>query len=145
MRIKIDDNLKKVAAAINMAPIDHAIFADLLCKKLIASDLLADIPDNYGLPMIQATGKARVFDVVSVLIEYLGIPTMDMDAFDAFCKCIVIGDGDCPKCGGELEHYENEGHEINDGDYLHPNTYIVDKYVYRCRECGEIIKSETEL
>ena len=57
MRIKIDDNLKKVAAAINMAPLDHAIFADLLCKKLISSDLLADIPDNYGLPMIQATGK----------------------------------------------------------------------------------------
>ena len=94
MRIKIDDNLKKVAAAINMAPLDHAIFADLLCKKLVASDLLADTPDNYGLPMIHATGKARVFDVVSVLIEYLGIPAMDMETFDAFCKCIVIDDED---------------------------------------------------
>lgn len=94
MRIKIDDNLKKVAAAINMAPLDHAIFADLLCKKLIASDLLADIPGNNGLTMIQATGKSRVFDVVSVLVEYLGIPAMDMETFDAFCKCIVIDDED---------------------------------------------------
>lgn len=145
MRIKIDDNLKKVAAAIQLAPIDLSIFARLLCQKLIASNILSDVPDNYGLTMIQATGRARVYDVVFALIEYLGIPALDMDAFDAFCRCVVIGDGDCPECGGELSFVENEGHEINDGDYLHPNTFIIDKYVYKCRHCGEIVKSEKEL
>jgi hypothetical protein len=145
MRFKIDDNLKEAAAAIQLSPIDLSIFARLLCQKLIASNILSDVPDNYGLTMIQATGRARVYDVVFALIEYLGIPALDMDTFDAFCRCVVIGDGDCPECGGELEHIENEGHEIKDGDYLTPNTYVVDKYVYRCRECGETIKLDQEL
>ena len=145
MRIKIDDNLKKVAAAIQLAPLDLSIFARLLCQKLIASDILSDVPDNYGLTMIQATARARVYDVVFVLIEYLGIPALDMDTFDAFCRCVVIGDGDCPECGGELAFLETEGHELNDGDYFHPNTYEIDQYVYKCRHCGEIVKSEKEL
>ena len=145
MRIKIDDNLKKVAAAIQLAPIDLSIFARLLCQKLIASNILSDVPDNYGLTIIQATGRARVYDVVFALIEYFDIPALDMDTFDAFCRCVVIGDGDCPECGGELAFVETEGHEIKDGDYEHPNTYFVDKYVYQCRHCGEIVKSEKEL
>ena len=145
MQFKIDDNLKKVAAAIQLAPIDYNIFSDLLCRKMIVETIIADIPDNYGTSVIKAAGKSRVFDVVSVLIEYLGVSNLDMDTFDAFCNCVVIGDGDCPECGGELEHVENEGHEIKDGDYLTPNTYVVDKYVYRCRECGEIFKFDQEL
>ena len=55
------------------------------------------------------------------------------------------GDGDCPHCGGELEFVETEGHELKDGDYYTPNSYIVDNYVYRCVECGEIIKTPNEL
>lgn len=145
MKIKIDDNLKKVAAAINLDAMDLNIFSTLLCKKMIVAGLLADEPANYGLAIIQATEKAHVFDVVSVLIEYLGIPAMKMETFDAFCDCIVMGDGDCPECGGELEFSETEGHELNDGDYYTPNSYEIDNYVYRCRECGAIIKSEKEL
>lgn len=56
-----------------------------------------------------------------------------------------LKDGICPECGGELEFSETEGHELNDGDYYTPNSYEIDNYVYRCRECGAIIKSEKEL
>ncbi len=51
----------------------------------------------------------------------------------------------CPHCGGELKFVETEGHELKDGDYYTPNSYVIDNYVYRCAECGEIIKSEKEL
>ena len=51
----------------------------------------------------------------------------------------------CPVCGGELDFVETEGHELNDGDYYTPNSYIIDYFVYRCRECGEIVKTENEL
>jgi len=140
MKIKIDDNLKKVAAAINLDAMDLNIFSTLLCKKMIVAGLLADDPANYGLTVILATGDAHVFDVVSVLIEYLGIPAMKMETFDAFCECVVMGDGDCPECGGELEYCETEGRELHDGDYYVPNSFIAERTVYRCRECGSLIK-----
>jgi len=140
MKIKIDDNLKKVAAAINLDAVDLNIFSKLLGNKMVVSGLLVDDPENYGLPVIMATGNAHVFDVVSALIEYLCVPAMTMETFDAFCDCIVMGDGDCPECGGELKFFENEGRELHDGDYYVPNSFIPEKTVYKCRVCGSTIK-----
>lgn len=51
----------------------------------------------------------------------------------------------CPDCGGELKELDPIGHELKDGDYFTPNSYIIDYYVYECRECGKTIKSEKEL
>lgn len=51
----------------------------------------------------------------------------------------------CPECGGELRFVETDGHELKDGDYWTPNSYVIDYYIYECRECGKTIKSEKEL
>lgn len=51
----------------------------------------------------------------------------------------------CPACGGDLEYYDTIGHELHDGSYEVPNSYIFDYYVYRCRECGEFVKTKKEL
>lgn len=47
----------------------------------------------------------------------------------------------CPVCGAELDFLENVGHELKDGDYLTPPSFVIDYYKYRCRECGEYIKT----
>ena len=51
----------------------------------------------------------------------------------------------CPLCGGILHEDEPEGHEVNDGDYYTPNSYVIDNYVYHCEECGEIYKLRDEI
>lgn len=51
----------------------------------------------------------------------------------------------CPECGARLEFIETIGHELNDGDYFTPNSYVIDYYVYRCRECGEYFKTNFQL
>lgn len=51
----------------------------------------------------------------------------------------------CPECGGELECWKEVGHELKDGDYYTPNSYVIDYFIYRCADCGEIFKSEKEL
>lgn len=145
MKLKIDDNLKKVAAVTECEPMDYELFSRLLCKKLISENLLEDSESNYGLSMIEATGKATALNVVSTLVIYLGTPHISMDVFDAFCNLIVIGDGDCPECGGVLELVGTDGHEIHDGDYLTPNTYVADKYNYKCRVCGNELTTDKEL
>ena len=56
-----------------------------------------------------------------------------------------LKDGICPECGAELEFSMTDGHELNDGDYLTPNTYVVDLYIYKCPECGAIYETKNEL
>ncbi len=147
MKFKIDENLKMVAAA-KVAPVDLETVAVELCARFIDAGMIDSDPDNITRTVMEATGPRYVKDVCAVLAEYLygdDEHSISADVFDAFCKLVIIGDGGCPDCGGELEYMETEGHELKDGDYLTPNSYVIDNYVYRCRECGEIIKSEKEL
>ena len=147
MRFKIDDNLNVVAAAM-AAPVAPETVAVELCARFIDAGMIEDTPDNWGESVLIATGPRYVKDVCAVLSGFLygnesrSIPA---DVFDAFCALTIVGDGDCPHCGGELEFVETEGHELNDGDYFTPNSYVIDNYVYRCVECGEIIKTPNEL
>ena len=145
MRFKIDENLKRVAAEKAARPETVSVE---LCAALVDAGMIEDPNDNWGESVLIATGPQYVSDVCAVLAEYLyndETRSIPADVFDAFCALIVWGDGDCPHCGGELEFVETEGHELKDGDYYTPNSYVIDNYVYQCRECGETIKSEKEL
>lgn len=145
MRFKIDKNLKRVAAAKAGRPETVAVE---LCAALVDAGMIEDPTEYWGESVLTAISTQYVFKVCAVLAKYLyndeshSIPS---EVFDAFCDLIVWGDGDCPHCGGKLEFYETEGHELNDGDYYTPNSYIIDNYVYRCVECGETIKTPKEL
>ena len=158
MRFKIDKHLERIAAA-KVAPVDPetvgaAICALMddpetvavdLCKYMINAGVIEDTPEHWGESVLIATGPQYVKDICDLLAGYLGVDRVHTDVFDAFCRLTVVGDGDCPKCGGELIYDETIGHELNDGDYFTPPSYVVDYYVYHCRVCGEIIKSEKEL
>lgn len=147
MRFKNDKNLNVVAAAM-AAPVANETVAVELCARFIDAGMIENTPDNWGESVLRATGPQYVSDVCAVLAEYLyndETHSIQADVFDAFCALTVMGDGDCPHCGGELRFIETEGHELNDGDYYTPNSYVIDNYVYQCRECGETIKSEKEL
>lgn len=147
MRFKIDKNLFRVAAE-SVAPVEMEPFAVGLCAALIDAGMIEDPNGHWGESVLIATGPRYVKDVCAVLAEYLyndETHSIPADVFDAFCALIVVGDGDCPHCGGELVFVETDGHELNDGDYYTPNSYVIDNYVYRCVECGEIIKTPNEL
>ena len=149
MRFKIDSNFMRVVRA-NPAMYETRPVSELaaeLCQTFIDSRMIEDTPDNYGVTVIQATGDKLVSDVCAGLSAFLfgECRAIHCDVFDAFCRLVILGDGDCPECGGKLKFIETEGHELKDGDYYTPNSYVVDKYVYQCRECGATIKTEKEL
>lgn len=119
-----------------------------LCAHLVKNGIIEDENEHWGESVLIATGPRYVKDVCAALAAYLyddETRSIPADVFDAFCRLTVMGDGDCPKCGGELKYKETIGHELNDGDRWTPNSYVVDYYVYECPICGETIKSETEL
>lgn len=143
MTFKNDENLQMLAMARKFAGITPCEHGRELYDGLVDAGLIKHTIDNIGVPVIQATGPQYIEKICDFLAQYYEAP-IKSDVFDAFCKLVIVSDG-CPHCGGELEFVETEGHELNDGDYYTPNSYVIDKYVYRCQECGEIIKSEKEL
>ena len=145
MRFKIDENLKRVADAKAARPETVAVE---LFDALVDAGMIEDPNDHWNESVFIATGPRSVKEICAVLAEYLyndETHSIPADIFDAFCALVVWGDGDCPYCGGELEFVEVEGHELKDGDYYTPNSYVIDNWVYRCVECGEIIKTPNEL
>ena len=145
MRFKINKNLERVASAKGAEP---SIVAVELCARMIDAGMIED-PDEHCCETVwTATGPRYIADVCKVLAGYLygdekhPVPS---EIFWAFAALIIIGDGNCPNCGGELKFVETEGHELKDGDYYTPNSYVIDNYVYRCVECGETIKTKYEL
>lgn len=119
-----------------------------LCAHLVKTGIIEDPNAHWGESVLIATGPRYVKDVCAALAAYLyddETRSIPADVFDAFCALTIVGDGGCPNCGGELEFVETDGHELNDGDYYTPNSYVIDNYVYRCVECGEIIKTPNEL
>lgn len=66
-----------------------------------------------------------------------------METLSAFFHCVVIGDGNCPVCGGDLD-VEEIGHYLNDGDNYTEPTWVLDEYVYKCHECGFTKNSKYE-
>lgn len=123
-------------------------FSKGLCARFIDAGMIEDTPGNWGKSLLAATGSQYVSDVCAILAEYLyddEFHPIPADVFDAFCSLTIVGDGKCPHCGGELKCVETEGHELKDGDYYTPNSYVIDYYIYECRECGYTIKTEKEL
>lgn len=108
MRFKIDKNLFRVAAAKAARPETVAVE---LCRYFINAGIIEDTPDHWGESVLIASGPQYVKDVCDLLAGYLGVSCIKSDVFDAFCALIVIGDGDCPLCGGNLIYDETEGHE----------------------------------
>ena len=150
MKFKIDENLRRIADELRPRPgnIMLPLVSKELSRRFIDAGMIEDHTDHWGESVLLATGPQYVADVCKVLAGYLyndETRSIPADVFDAFCRLTVVGDGDCPKCGGELKCKETIGHELNDGDHWTPNSYVVDYYVYECPICGETIKSETEL
>lgn len=139
MRFKIDDKLRVVAGG-KATPVDLETFAVELCGKLVEAGMIEDTSDNWGVSLLEATGPIYVADVCKVLCGYLERETISASIWKAFCGLTIMGDGRCPHCGGELVYDGDEGHELRDGDYFTPDTWIKDFEVYTCRQCGETIK-----
>lgn len=144
MRFKFDENLHVIA---DVVPERDNIASDL-CRQFIDAGMVEDSADYYGASVLEALGPQYVSDVTGILAGYLyGDPDRAIPAivWDAFCKLIIMGDDDCPECGGLLKLVDMEGDELKDGDRLTPNTFVPRTWIYKCAVCGKIIKTNKEL
>lgn len=141
MKIKIDENVRKIASGVNQSKeaVAHTI-ADALLS-------IYDVtPDDYGQMLIEVLDDADIEAVVSAVLNNGENACKDAEYLCEYVgKIVILGDGPCPHCGGELELSDTEGHSLGDGDSNTPDGWSVDNYVYVCRVCGETFKSEKQL
>lgn len=139
MRFKVDDNLRVVAEG-KATPVPVETVAVELCGKLVEAEMLEDDPLNFGLSVLEATGPRYVADVCKVLCGYLERETISADIWKAFCGLTVFGDGECPKCGGEMVSLYADVREIPAWRNEFPPEYKTESETFRCEVCGELIR-----
>ena len=140
MKFKIDDNLKRVAAAMAEAP--EATSYNLM-QHLSGCGLLDEEDEaNYGRTVSDILADIDLFRITEALAQYqlatgnFGEGTalsITSDVFDAFCALVALGDGNCPECGAWLKcepQYMTKGRTH---DY--PGDDIIYEYVYDCPVC----------
>lgn len=137
MRIKNDDNLRKFAASLgeNAEEIAKTIPADF-----IKTGLLKDSPVNYGITIENLLDEVGMADTIFVLFQTLGVFQIREEVFDLFKRLILIGDGLCPFCGGDMELYHYEGHFLPSGERDCEPEWENTEAEYICTACHETIK-----
>lgn len=140
MKIKIDDNLAIVA---NRAGTVIWEMSRIMADALLDAGLIEDTEYYYGCNLLQECGTSLAVEIdnpvaktVCDIMHAIGIELIDDTVYKAFASCIIMGEGDCPKCGGEMELRECEGHEISSGDRDTPPDYEIDYEKWCCEECG---------
>lgn len=135
MKFKIDENFEKV---LSLSPVkmDAEKASKELAAKFIEAGLLEESKFNQGQPIDYAI-DGFVGAICRVLINYLGVPEISDEAYQAFLRITMLGDGDCPYCGGNMKYVETEGYETPSGDYMLPPDWHPTREIYECDWCGE--------
>lgn len=125
MKIRIDRNFENF---LKMMPERDAVqaSAELAQKFESVGCAIAD----YPTPIIEMVYEIAILDVLDILADYFGVAEVPDKAWDAFMDCTLIGDGDCPECGGFMEWAEN------DWDLDEETGHKVNFTIYRCSNCG---------
>lgn len=85
---------------------------------------------EYPTPIIEMIYEVAIADVLSILADYFDVPEVPNKAWELFMDCSLIGDGDCPECGGEMVW------AANDYDYDEETGQREDYSIIRCTNCG---------
>lgn len=101
---------------------------------LLAPGFIVEYPFTIG-DCINELGAKNIRDMFH---QYFKADALTVDKWAALMNLTVIGDGDCPECGGHLEWARNDFDE----EYIGKNVFGEEKYrriAYRvmvCPDCG---------
>ena len=133
MRVKESKELNELATVSGKTANRYPTlsFRNYSTKKIIE-----DTPDNWGCPIADCYERdVAVVEMVDV-IRAIGISPVRSVHLDAPLECVLIGDDDCPECGGEMEVTDGEYRRTGGDGYLTPPEYSPIWEEKTCRNCG---------
>lgn len=133
MKILVDNCLKPLA---KKAGEKNEVYAEKLAKVIEDTELDWNCLDyeSYGEHLCNSIDQhtTSVTEVIEML-QKTGIAEPSMEDIRNLMGVVIMGDGDCENCGGELE--------VVCTHYSRINGNLIARTTYRCSVCGE----ETEI
>lgn len=110
--------------------------SETIVGELEKAEMVYDEPESWGVNVFDCIDKyIPVPDVVDI-IRRTGIKVVKSRHFDAFLALVLMGHGDCPECGGEMEVVDGEYRCCGGDGYLTPYEYEPIWEEKRCGNCG---------
>lgn len=133
MRIKENEQLKMLATACGQKP---AKVAETIVTDLINKGIIKDTPDNWGFPISECYERDITVSEIASIIRDIGICPVSSRYLDCLLECMLIGNDDCPECGGEMEVTDGEYKQTGGDGYLTPPEYTPIWEEKTCTHCG---------
>ncbi len=135
MRAK-DSNMLKELSTLSGKP--AAKVSDLIISELIQRKVIKDTPENWGGSIFDAINEdvteEQIAACYSVISETLGVYIKHL--YTVIPDLDLIGDGDCPECGNEMEVTNGEYRKIGGDGYITPLEYTPIWEQKICSHCG---------
>jgi predicted RNA-binding Zn-ribbon protein involved in translation (DUF1610 family) len=136
MRIKESKYLSSLANEVNMT---EKQLSETLVNELVNRELVSDDVANYGNLLLECfEPDIQVSDVVG-LLNSIGIKDVKSKHITWLVFMKIIGDGECPECGGEMETIDADYRRTGGDGYLTPLEYEPLWEEKVCRNCGNKI------
>ena len=132
MKITENKQLKELAtqAGTTANELSNNFIAELIRRQIIE-----DTPDVYGATIADAINRdIKITEFVDAM-RVVGIPTISKN-YDAIMEMVVVGNGDCPECGGEMEVTDGEYKQTGGDGYIAPSEYTAIWEEKTCTLCG---------
>lgn len=71
-----------------------------------------------------------------VITEFTG-QVCTVAHYNTFMHLTIVGEGNCPDCGGELEEIDSDAESLHDGNGICPDSIRETRYICRCKHCLE--------
>lgn len=135
MKFKLTASLDNLA---NESGLSISEFTQIVISQLIKSEAIEDIPDLWGSTVKDAIdGDTQVKTLVDILYS-TGISIVTNRHFDALLELVIIGEHDCPKCGGEMEVIDGKYKRTFGDGYMTPYEFESEWEDKKCTNCGHV-------
>lgn len=137
MRVKESKELNELAT-LSGKPAKQV--SDIIVSELLNNKIIEDIPDNWGCSVFDAISEeiteeqtAQCYTSISVA---LGVYVKKV--FAIIPDLVLVGKGDCPVCGGEMEVTDADYKCCGGDGYLTPYEYEPIFEEKTCKHCGHV-------
>lgn len=133
MRVKESKELNELAT-LSGKPAKQV--SDIIVSELLNKKIIEETPDNWGCPISDCYERDITVVEIAGVIRAIGINVVKSVHLDALLECVLIGDGDCPECGGEMEVTDGEYKQTGGDGYITPPEYTPIWEETTCTHCG---------
>lgn len=127
-----NEQLKVLATA---AGKEMSVISKVIIDELIKREIIFDNTYFYGCDLIDVYGcDLKVSEIIEI-IQATGIKTVKCEHFNAFVELVLLGDYDCPVCGGEMKVEDGEYEDVFTDMLTEPYVKVIWEEK-KCSVCG---------